>query len=154
MLGGAAGAAGLAALGQGARGAWSAARQATPVALETGVSFVEPPVLRSVDGRLDVALEANFGPAILGGREVTTFTYNGMLPGPTLRLKAGETLHVKLTNLAHEATNLHTHGLHVSPSANSDNVLMATSLVRKALNVPGSAKGVLTECDRLLKRWT
>jgi probable biosynthetic protein (TIGR04098 family) len=36
----------------------------------------------------------------------------------------------------------------------SDNVLMATSLVRKALNVPGSAKAVLMECDRLLKRWT
>jgi hypothetical protein len=36
----------------------------------------------------------------------------------------------------------------------SDNVLMATSLVRKALNVPGSAKSVLMECDRLLRRWT
>ena len=35
----------------------------------------------------------------------------------------------------------------------ADNVLMATSLVRKALNVPGSSKSVLTECDRLLKRW-
>jgi probable biosynthetic protein (TIGR04098 family) len=36
----------------------------------------------------------------------------------------------------------------------SDHVLMATSLVRKALNVPGSAKAVLMECERLLKRWT
>jgi hypothetical protein len=36
----------------------------------------------------------------------------------------------------------------------ADNVLMATSLVRKALNVPGSAKAVLTECERLLRRWT
>jgi hypothetical protein len=36
----------------------------------------------------------------------------------------------------------------------SDNVLMAISVVRKALNVPGSAKAVLMECDRLLKRWT
>ena len=36
----------------------------------------------------------------------------------------------------------------------ADNVLMATSLVRKALNVPGSAKAVLMECDRLLRRWT
>jgi probable biosynthetic protein (TIGR04098 family) len=35
-----------------------------------------------------------------------------------------------------------------------DNVLMATSLVRKALNVPGHAKAVLMESDRLLKRWT
>jgi hypothetical protein len=36
----------------------------------------------------------------------------------------------------------------------ADNVLMATSLVRKALNVPGAAKAVLTESERLLRRWT
>jgi probable biosynthetic protein (TIGR04098 family) len=36
----------------------------------------------------------------------------------------------------------------------SDNVLMASSLVRKALNVPGHAKAVLMECERLLRRWT
>jgi probable biosynthetic protein (TIGR04098 family) len=36
----------------------------------------------------------------------------------------------------------------------SDNVLMASSLVRKALNVPGSAKSVLMECERLLRLWT
>jgi len=36
----------------------------------------------------------------------------------------------------------------------SDRVLMASSLVRKALNVPGSNKAVLMEVDRLLRRWT
>jgi probable biosynthetic protein (TIGR04098 family) len=36
----------------------------------------------------------------------------------------------------------------------ADNVLMATSVVRKALNVPGAAKAVLMESDRLLRRWT
>ena len=34
----------------------------------------------------------------------------------------------------------------------SDKVLMASSLVRKALNVPGSAKGVLAEVERFLRR--
>ena len=34
----------------------------------------------------------------------------------------------------------------------SDNVLMASSLVRKALNVPGSAKAVLAEVERFLRR--
>ncbi len=33
----------------------------------------------------------------------------------------------------------------------SDRVLMASSLVRKSLNVPGSAKGVLLEAERLLR---
>jgi probable biosynthetic protein (TIGR04098 family) len=34
----------------------------------------------------------------------------------------------------------------------SDNVLMASSLVRKSLNVPGSAKGVLAEVERFLRK--
>lgn len=34
----------------------------------------------------------------------------------------------------------------------SDNVLMASSLVRKALNVPGAAKSALNEVERLLRR--
>jgi len=34
----------------------------------------------------------------------------------------------------------------------SDNVLMASSLVRKSLNVPGSAKSVLAEVDRFLAK--
>jgi probable biosynthetic protein (TIGR04098 family) len=34
----------------------------------------------------------------------------------------------------------------------SDKVLMASSLVRKALNVPGSAKGVLAEVERFLRK--
>ena len=33
----------------------------------------------------------------------------------------------------------------------SDKVLMASSLVRKALNVPGSAKGVLADVERFLR---
>lgn len=35
----------------------------------------------------------------------------------------------------------------------SDRVLMASSLVRKSLNVPADQKGVLAECERLLARW-
>ena len=34
----------------------------------------------------------------------------------------------------------------------SDNMLMASSLVRKSLNVPGSSKAVLNEVERLLRR--
>jgi FtsP/CotA-like multicopper oxidase with cupredoxin domain len=125
LLAGATTTAGLAALSQGARMAGSApARQSTPAAAVTGADLVEPPVLRSVDGRLEVALEARFGPAEMGGGQVTTFAYNGQVPGPTLRMRAGETLAVSLTNGLDEGTNFHTHGLHVSPSGTSDNVLL------------------------------
>ena len=120
------GAAGLAALGMGARSTRSApGQQATPLTGVTGAPLTEPDVLRSTDGRLELSLEARYGPATLGGREVTTYSYNGMIPGPTLRLRAGETLAPSLTNHLDAVTNLHTHGLHVSPSGNSDNVLLA-----------------------------
>jgi FtsP/CotA-like multicopper oxidase with cupredoxin domain len=125
LLAGAATTAGVAALSQGARGVRSTpARQATPVTVSSGSPLAEPPVLRSEAGRLDVALEAYFGPATMGGRQVTTYAYNGRVPGPTLRLRAGETLGVSLTNGMEEGTNLHTHGLHVAPSGTSDNVLL------------------------------
>ncbi|WP_149496917.1 redoxin domain-containing protein [Roseiconus lacunae] len=67
-------------------------------------------------------------------------SYEGRPVGPTLRVKPGEILRVKLKNLLppenpnehpddintpHDfnTTNLHTHGLHVSPAGNGDNVL-------------------------------
>jgi len=124
VLGGAIGAAGVGMVAGGGRSAWSAAQQPeTPPSFVTGERFAEPSVLRSADGRLDVALEAGWGPATIAGRNVTTYSYNGEVPGPTLRLRAGETLGVSLTNRMDEMTNFHTHGLHVSPSGNSDNVL-------------------------------
>ena len=71
-------------------------------------------------------------------------SYNGALVGPTIRVRPGDALYVKLTNdlpkdnpscPAHEenpnipncfnSTNLHTHGLHVSPAGDSDNVLLS-----------------------------
>ncbi|MFT4041306.1 MAG: multicopper oxidase family protein, partial [Thermomicrobiales bacterium] len=71
-----------------------------------------------------VALTAQRSPVMIGGREVISMTYNGQAPAPTLRLKPGETLGVTLTNGLDQPTNFHTHGLHVSPSGNSDNVLL------------------------------
>ncbi|MFN8674940.1 MAG: multicopper oxidase family protein [Thermomicrobiales bacterium] len=142
VLGGTMAAAGLAALGLGARTTRSAPQQqATPVSGVTGAPLTEPPVLRSTDGRLELALEAQYGPATLGGRPVTTYSYNGMIPGPTLRLRAGETLAPTLTNRLDAVTNLHTHGLHVSPAGNSDNVLLEIApgeTVDFAFDIPAS----------------
>jgi hypothetical protein len=69
-----------------ARGRRPGRRRRRP-AFATGERFAEPPVLRSAGGRLDVALEARYGPATTAGRDVTTYSYNGQIPGPTLRLR-------------------------------------------------------------------
>ena len=53
--------------------------------------------------------------------------YNGTIPGPMLLLEPGDTLKVDLRNNLLEpaqVTNLHTHGLHVSPVGDGDNVLV------------------------------
>ncbi|HEX7744364.1 MAG TPA: multicopper oxidase family protein, partial [Micromonosporaceae bacterium] len=71
-------------------------------------------------GVLDVQLVAGPG-AWLAGRDTRAWGYNGTSPGPTLRLRPGDLLRVRLVNALDQPTNLHTHGLHVSPAGNSDN---------------------------------
>jgi FtsP/CotA-like multicopper oxidase with cupredoxin domain len=117
--------------------------------------FQNPPQVVSHNGVLDTRLVAGYtdpNTVSIGGCGVKLRTYNGELVGPTLRVKSGDVLDVLLDNRlptespnevaaqyeqersnAHlsvmpasfNTTNLHTHGLHVSPVGNSDNVLLA-----------------------------
>ena len=50
----------------------------------------------------------------LGGRRVVTWGYNGTLPGPELRVTAGETLRVDVRNRLPEGTSVHWHGLPIA----------------------------------------
>ncbi len=81
----------------------------------------QPDVLRSRDGRLDVRLEVTSGATTIAGRTATLLRYNGKVPGPTLLLHPGDRLSVELVNRSDEPTNLHTHGLVVSPAGHGDN---------------------------------
>ena len=83
------------------------------------------------------------GGAGTGGTNPINFTtraYNGQVPGPTIRVKQGGTLRITLVNAlegpaahpsaantfgAPNTTNLHLHGLHISPENISDNVFRA-----------------------------
>lgn len=117
--------------------------------------FQNPPEVTSKGGSLNTNLVVRYtdpNTTTIGGCGVTLRSYNGELVGPTLRVKPGDVLNVLLDNQlpletpnevqaqfdqeaqsAHLAmqpysfntTNLHTHGLHVSPVGNSDNVLLA-----------------------------
>ncbi|HXB14209.1 MAG TPA: multicopper oxidase family protein [Solirubrobacteraceae bacterium] len=86
--------------------------------------FPEPPLLYSRDGRLDVKLRAAAGPARMGRMRVNAWSYDGSVPGPTMVICAGDHVTVHLENELPEATNLHTHGFHVSPEGNSDNIFL------------------------------
>jgi FtsP/CotA-like multicopper oxidase with cupredoxin domain len=86
----------------------------------TGQDLAEPQVLASRGGLLDVRLSAAPG-VRLAGRDTTAWGFNGTSPGPTLRVRPGDLLRVRLANHIDQPTNLHTHGLHVSPHGNGDN---------------------------------
>ena len=117
--------------------------------------FRNPPDIVSANGVLKGGLDVQYtdpNTVSIGGCGVTLRTYGGRLVGPTLRAKPGDVLNILLSNKlpvetpdqvnqqfeqersnAHlsvvpasfNTTNLHTHGLHVSPVGNSDNVLLA-----------------------------
>jgi FtsP/CotA-like multicopper oxidase with cupredoxin domain len=58
---------------------------------------------------------------VLAGREATTAAFESTVPGPTLRVRPGDLLRVRLVNRLDEPTNLHFHGLHVPPTGRGDN---------------------------------
>jgi FtsP/CotA-like multicopper oxidase with cupredoxin domain len=119
MLGGA----GLLSTTVGGVGLWRT-YSSLPLDVVSHQAFREPEQLRSRDGLLEVRLEAASGSHVVAGRKVTTLAYNGGLPGPTLRVKPGDTIRILLVNSLDQPTNLHVHGLHVSPEGNGDNVFL------------------------------
>jgi suppressor of ftsI len=118
----------LAATGSLATGSTSGARAGgssdchknAPPILHDG--FPEPPARYSRGGQLDVGLTASLGRVPIDGKRVTALSYDGSFPGPTLVICAGDHVAVQMKNDLTEPTNLHTHGFHVSPEANHDNV--------------------------------
>jgi FtsP/CotA-like multicopper oxidase with cupredoxin domain len=45
------------------------------------------------------------------GRVVEAWTYNGMIPGPQIRVREGDRVRINLTNQLPESTSIHFHGL-------------------------------------------
>lgn len=104
-----------------------------------GEPLVEPQVRRSEGGVLTTTLRAQYAYTNIGGYRLYTRTYEGTVPGPTLRVKPGDRLNITLVNdlppnrdaqpayidqpHRYNTTNLHFHGSHVSPSGISDNVM-------------------------------
>ena len=115
---GGAGLAGLAACGVGT---------SKPGLARPGAAFEQPTTLRSTNGKLTVRLVAKGRLVRFGSGRRFAYTYNDSTPGPTLRLRPGDVLTVTLVNQLDHPTNLHTHGLHVSPSGDADNVFVTVA---------------------------
>ncbi|GHB67740.1 hypothetical protein GCM10010347_42300 [Streptomyces cirratus] len=107
--------------------------------------FPQPAVARSRPGHgptvpsVEQTLDVRFTEVTVPGHgRITTRAYNGAIPGPTLRVRGGGVLRLTHVNglppnpphdgghnIPHHPNsfNLHTHGMHVSPSGHADNVL-------------------------------
>lgn len=102
------------------------------------------PTTMSKSGLLDTRLRVGLTTQQVGGVSYRARTYNGGVMGPVLKFQPGDTVRVLLENslppnpdagpvlpanmnVPHHfnTTNLHVHGLHVSPQAPSDDVLIA-----------------------------
>jgi len=63
-----------------------------PVVPAVDQPLVEPEVRRSVNGVLSTSLRCAYAYRDIGGRRLYLRSYEGRSPGPTLRMKPGETL--------------------------------------------------------------
>ncbi|MDX6705134.1 MAG: hypothetical protein QOI48_980 [Solirubrobacteraceae bacterium] len=75
---------------------------------------------------IDVNLTAHAGETVIAGSPVWARTYNGGFVGPTVHARPGDTIKVRFTNDLGGVvpTNIHYHGMHVSPLGNGDNVFV------------------------------
>lgn len=85
--------------------------------------FKAPPELRSKNGVLETTFTLQTTTFDVAGTSVKGFAYDGQFIGPTLHVQPGDTVLIHLRNRLAEPTNLHSHGLFVSPIGISDNVL-------------------------------
>jgi FtsP/CotA-like multicopper oxidase with cupredoxin domain len=106
--------------------------------VETDALLVEPEVRCSGDGALETTVRIGYAYKNIGGYRLSLRTYEGNLPGPTLRVRPGDVLRIRLVNnlppnpdpqpldmtLPHHfnTTNFHFHGSPVSPGGLPDNI--------------------------------
>ena len=90
------------------------------------VPFSNPPIAESKGGVLDLTLTRARAEVTVAGHTVTTTVYNGLYVPPVLKVQPGDTIRVRLINAADNSqpTNIHYHGLGVSPRGNGDNVFL------------------------------
>lgn len=119
-------------------------------------TFVEPTTLASRNGVLDVTMEVAYFETRLDGKPVRLRSLMNSIPAPTLRVDAGDVLRIRLVNrlppnppsaepVRHlrypNSTNLHTHGLHVTPGLVSAGVYGDFVMDDPALGVaPGQSR--------------
>lgn len=88
-------------------GAWAHAHPAGSSESRGSADLGTAPVLRGTE--FDLVIEE--APVNFTGKPGIATTINGMIPGPTLRWREGDTVTIRVTNRLSEPTSLHWHGI-------------------------------------------
>jgi len=99
----------------------------TPGAGGAGRPLREPAVYTSRHGVLDVTLVVSEKRVTIAGRRILAKVYNGSFAAPTLVASPGDLVEVRLIDHLDEPTNLHFHGLEVSPGGHADNIFVSVA---------------------------
>ncbi|MGA7609177.1 MAG: hypothetical protein WCF49_03230, partial [Xanthobacteraceae bacterium] len=65
---------------------------------DKNAALIEPEVRRSANGELRTNLRVGYTYKDIGGYRLSLRSYEGTIPGPTLRVKPGDVLRMRLTN--------------------------------------------------------
>jgi len=84
-----------------------------PEGWSSGVALVEPTDLNPDPHILEINVTARVAEVELGDTRVEAWTYDGLLPGPFIRLQVGDRLIVHLKNELPQSTTIHWHGVRV-----------------------------------------
>jgi FtsP/CotA-like multicopper oxidase with cupredoxin domain len=88
-------------------------------------ALAAPPEIRSENGVLEAVLTAAAGTVRLGDVTFGGLLYDGSYLPPLLRARLGDTLRIRFRNaLLDDPSNLHFHGMSVSPQGQGDNVFV------------------------------
>jgi FtsP/CotA-like multicopper oxidase with cupredoxin domain len=105
----------------------------------TGAAMEQPPRVTAESGVLDLRLVASGDTIEVAGADVAGQAYDGGFVGPTLVVAPGDRIRLTFENRLDAHTNIHFHGLHVSPANNGDNIFLsidAGETFEYALDIP------------------
>ena len=83
------------------------------------------------DGVTHATLRASLSPVMVGDQRYTTMVFNGDYDAPLIRTRPGGTIDLTLDNAMAETTNLHFHGMTVTPLDSGDSIFQVTEPSKK-----------------------
>jgi suppressor of ftsI len=103
----------------------TAAAPLAPAPGVVGKPLRQPAVYTSHHGELNVTLVASRRRVMIAGRRIVADVYNGSFAAPTLVVSPGDMVRIRLVDHMSQPTNLHFHGLEISPLGHADNVFVS-----------------------------